>query len=77
MCAQSLRYLKSKYRIFFSARWVSRYVGRDVILEILQFSANMIYKKPIIHPLICKVIEFVDGYINIHLIIDELARYSR
>jgi hypothetical protein len=30
MYAQSLSYLKSKYSSFFSARWVSRYVGTDV-----------------------------------------------
>jgi len=30
MCAQSLRYLKSKYLLFFLAQWVSRHLGRDV-----------------------------------------------
>jgi hypothetical protein len=30
MCAQILRCLKSKYLLFFSARWVFRYVGMDV-----------------------------------------------
>jgi hypothetical protein len=30
MSVQSLRYLKSKYLSFFSARWVSRYLGTDV-----------------------------------------------
>ena len=30
MCVQSLRCLKLKYPSFFSARWVSRHLGRDV-----------------------------------------------
>jgi hypothetical protein len=30
MYAQSLKCLKSKYLSFFSAQWVSRYLGRDV-----------------------------------------------
>jgi len=30
MCTQSLSCLKSKYLLFFSARRVSRYAGRDV-----------------------------------------------
>lgn len=33
MCSQSLSCLKSKYSSFFSARWVSRDRGRDVIVE--------------------------------------------
>lgn len=33
MCAQSLRYLKSKYLSFFSAQWVSRYLGRDCYIN--------------------------------------------
>jgi hypothetical protein len=34
MCAQSLRCFKSKYLSFFSAQWVSRYLGRDVSVSI-------------------------------------------
>ena len=30
MCVQSMRCLKSKYLLFFSARWVSRHAGIDV-----------------------------------------------
>jgi hypothetical protein len=30
MCAQSLRYLKSKYLLFFLAQSVSRHLGKDV-----------------------------------------------
>lgn len=30
LCAQSLRYLKSKYLLIFSAQWISRYLGRNV-----------------------------------------------
>jgi hypothetical protein len=36
MCAQSLRCLKSKYLLFFPARWVSRHLGRDIRIYVSQ-----------------------------------------
>jgi hypothetical protein len=35
MSVQILRCLKPKYLLFFSAQWVSRYAGMDVIAKIL------------------------------------------
>jgi hypothetical protein len=37
MRAQGLKGLKSKYLLDFSARWVSRYVGKDITVNDLNF----------------------------------------
>jgi hypothetical protein len=42
LCAQSLSCLKLKYPSFFSARWVSRHAGRDVICFHLAPARNRI-----------------------------------